>query len=138
MSSPYNVNGVALDVLPAALDDDAYIAWYVEQVRAGRERMKAGLDALGVEYFPSEANFLLMKIGEQHKELVAAMRARGVLLRDRSTDPGCDGFVRITIGVQTQVEQGLAALAASLKDIGWDRLPAHDDLAVMAGEREYE
>ncbi len=118
VSSPYNVNGVALDVLPAALDDDAYLAWYVEQVRDGRERMKAGLDALGIEYFPSEANFLLMKIGEQHKELVAAMRARGVLLRDRSTDPGCDGFVRITIGVHDQVEQD-CGLALALEGIRW-------------------
>ncbi len=138
VSSPYNVNGVALDVLPAALGDDAYVAWYVEQVRAGRERMKAGLDALGVGYFPSEANFLLMRIGAQHQELVAAMRARGVLLRDRSTDPGCDGFVRITIGVHEQVEQGLAALAGALEEIGWKPVAAHDDEAVLAGEREYE
>ena len=155
VSSPYNVNGVALDVLPAALEDDAYIDWYVEQIRAGRERMEAGLTALGIEYFPSEANFLLMKIGEQHKELVAAMRARGVLLRDRSTDPGCNGFVRITIGVYDQVEQGLAALKLALGDIAWtpqNRVPHPREARVgssgtepketaeliPAGEREYE
>ena len=54
-SSPYNVNGVALECLPAALADDAYIAWYVEQIRQGRARMTAALDDLGVPYFPSEA-----------------------------------------------------------------------------------
>jgi histidinol-phosphate aminotransferase len=117
--SPYNVNGVALDCLMAAMDDREYLDWYVEQVRSGRERMAAGLDALGVGYFPSAANFLLMKIGPKHKELVEAMRRHGVLLRDRSSDPGCDGFVRITIGVAEQVEAGLAALEASLKEIGW-------------------
>jgi histidinol-phosphate aminotransferase len=119
VSSPYNVNGVALDCLEAAIEDRAYLAWYVEQVRVGRERMMAGLDELGVGYFPSAANFVLMKIGPKHKELVAAMRKHGVLLRDRSTDPGCDGYVRITIGVEEHVTRGLAALKTSLDEIGW-------------------
>src|SRR3984957_19632187 len=63
VSSPYNVNGVALDCLPEALADEEYVAWYAEQVRVGRERMMDGLRELGVEFFPSQANFVLMKIG---------------------------------------------------------------------------
>jgi len=121
VSSPYNVNGVALDCLSIAIEDEAYLAWYVEQVRVGRERMMGGLAELGVPFFSSAANFLLMKIGPKHKELVAAMRKHGVLLRDRSTDPGCDGFVRITIGVEEHVTRGLEALKASLHEIGWKR-----------------
>jgi histidinol-phosphate aminotransferase len=121
VSSPYNVNGVALDCLSIAIEDEAYLAWYVEQVRVGRERMMGGLAELGVPFFPSAANFLLMKIGPKHKELVAAMRRHGVLLRDRSTDPGCDGYVRITIGVEEHVTRGLEALKASLDEIGWKR-----------------
>jgi histidinol-phosphate aminotransferase len=35
VSSPYNVNGVALAVLPEALADDEYLNWYVAQVHAG-------------------------------------------------------------------------------------------------------
>jgi len=38
---------------------------------------------------------------------------------DRSADPGCDGYVRITIGVEDQVTRGLEALKASLNEIGW-------------------
>ena len=119
VSSPYNVNGVALACLAAAIEDDAYLHWYAEQVRIGREQMMEGLSELGVGYFPSAANFVLMKIGPLHKELVAAVRRRGVLLRDRSSDPGCDGYVRITIGVNGQVQQGLEALRDSLNEIGW-------------------
>ena len=119
VTSPYNVNGVALAVLPDALADEQYLAWYVEQVRHGRTRIMAALDALHVPYFPSEANFILMNIGPKHAQFVDTMRRHGVLLRDRSTDPGCDGFVRITIGIDAQVTQGLAALEASLKEIGW-------------------
>jgi histidinol-phosphate aminotransferase len=47
VSSPYNVNGVALAVLPDALADTTYIDWYVDQVRAGRERIFEALRELG-------------------------------------------------------------------------------------------
>lgn len=117
--SPYNVNGVALECLKAAMADDEYVNWYAEQVRTGRERLTQGLDRLGVGYFQSQANFVLMKIGPKHKELVDAMHRHGVLLRDRSADPGCNGYVRITVGVEDHVTRGLTALEASLKEIGW-------------------
>jgi histidinol-phosphate aminotransferase len=140
VSSPYNVNGVALDCLPVALADDAYVAWYAEQVRVGLGRMMDGLREVGIDFFPSHANFVLMKIGPKHAELVKAMRARGVLLRDRSTDPGCDGYVRITIGVEEHVTRGLVAMQESLKEIGWKRQQV-SELAgrqVSATNREWE
>jgi histidinol-phosphate aminotransferase len=138
VSSPYNVNGVALDCLPVALADEAYVQWYAEQVHAGRERMMDGLRALSVDYFPSHANFVLMKIGPKHKELVTAMRAHGVLLRDRSTDPGCEGYVRITIGVAEHVTRGLAALKDVLHEIGWTPQQVSAPVTDAAGEREFE
>jgi histidinol-phosphate aminotransferase len=138
VSSPYNVNGVALDCLPVALADEDYLAWYVEQVRVGRERMMRGLDEVGVPYFPSHANFVLMRIGPKHKELVAAMRAHGVLLRDRSADPGCNGFVRITIGLEEHVRVGLATLRSSLEEIGWKPFEEATTQQSSNGEREFE
>jgi histidinol-phosphate aminotransferase len=119
VSSPYNVNGIALDCLGVALEDTAYIDWYTAQVLAGRERVERELTAVGVGFFPSHANFVLMRIGAKHGDLVKAMRRRGVLLRDRSSDPGCDGYVRITIGIEQHVTQGLEALKASLQEIEW-------------------
>jgi histidinol-phosphate aminotransferase len=140
VSSPYNVNGVALDCLPVAIADQDYLAWYMEQVRVGRERMMEGLREFGVPFFPSHANFVLMNIGPRHKELVATMRAHGVLLRDRSADPGCDGFVRITIGLEEHVTQGLTALRLSLEEIGWKKEQASEtaDLQTSNGVREFE
>jgi histidinol-phosphate aminotransferase len=138
VSSPYNVNGVALDCLPVALADEAYVTWYAEQVRVGLGRMMDGLRGLGVEFFPSHANFVLMKIGPKHAELVKAMRTRGVLLRDRSTDPGCDGYVRITIGVEEHVTRGLAALKESLRSIGWTPEQVSKSASQQVGENERE
>ena len=110
VASPYNVNAAALLVLPTALADKEYIAGYVAQVRQGRVRLEEQLQRLGIFYWPSHANFLLMKIGEQHRDFVTAMRARGILVRDRASDPGCDGCVRITIGTTAQVDRLLQAL----------------------------
>ena len=49
------------------------------------------------------------------------MHARGVLVRDRSADPGCDGCVRITVGTREQMQKAAAAFCESLKEIGWTR-----------------
>jgi histidinol-phosphate aminotransferase len=140
VSSPYNVNGVALDCLPVAIADKEYLAWYVEQVRVGRERIMDGLSELEVPFFPSHANFVLMNIGSKHKELMTAMRARGVLLRDRSADPGCEGFVRVTIGLEEHVGRGLAALRSSLEEIGWKKEQVNKPAGqqTSSGVREFE
>ena len=105
--------------LPVALEDESYITWYAEQVRLSRERIVAALNALCVPQWPSHANFVLMKIGSQHAAVVEGMRRRGILIRDRSRDPGCDGCVRITAGTLEQTERGLAALAETLKELQW-------------------
>jgi len=117
--SPYSVNSVALACLSAALEDDAYLHWYVDEVLAARPVFEAALQRLEIPFWPSRANFVLVKIGAKHGAFVDAMRARGVLVRDRSSDPGCDGCVRITIGAREQTQQGIAALEESLAEIGW-------------------
>jgi histidinol-phosphate aminotransferase len=117
--SPYSVNQLALACLPAALEDHAYLDWYVAEVKAAREELAQALTELGVANWPSEANFILVRIGARHGAFVKAMRARGILTRDRSADPGCDGLVRITVGTREQMQQAKTALEGALKEIGW-------------------
>ena len=117
--SPYSVNQLALACLPAALEDRAYLDWYVAEVKAARAELAQTLAEFGLEHWPSAANFILARIGAQHGAFVKAMRARGVLTRDRSADPGCDGMVRITVGTREQMQQARGAIEASLKEIGW-------------------
>ena len=112
--SPYSVNSVALACLPAALEDESYLRWYVCDVLAARAEFEAALDALNVRRWPSHANFVLVDIGSQHGEFVRLMRNAGVLVRDRSNDPGCDGRVRITIGTQVQMKSAITALNATM------------------------
>ena len=60
VSSPYNVNGIALAVLPEALADKEYLHWYITQVHQGRERVVAALRDLNVRTWPSAANFCVL------------------------------------------------------------------------------
>ena len=75
---------------------------------------EAALDAASVRRWPSRANFVLVEIGAQHAEFVRLMRDAGVLVRDRSSDPGCDGRVRITIGTREQMKQAATALSNAM------------------------
>jgi histidinol-phosphate aminotransferase len=112
--SPYSVNSLALACLPPALEDTAYLDWYVGEVLAARAEFEAAIDAAGLRRWPSRANFILVEIGARHAEFVRLMRASGVLVRDRSSDPGCDGRVRITIGTREQMRQATVALKETL------------------------
>ena len=112
--SPYSVNSLALACLPPALEDTAYLDWYVGEVLTARTEFEAALDQAGVRRWPSRANFVLVEIGKQHAEFSRLMRAAGVLVRDRSSDPGCDGRLRITIGTREQMRQAALALNETL------------------------
>ena len=112
--SPYSVNSLALACLLPALEDTAYLDWYVAEVLAARTEFEAALDQARLRRWPSRANFVLVEIGNQHAEFVRLMRAAGVLVRDRSSDPGCDGRVRITIGTREQMRQAALALNETL------------------------
>jgi histidinol-phosphate aminotransferase len=113
--SPYSVNSVALACIPAALGDAVYLDWYVHEVLASRADFEAALDAAGIRRWPSRANFVLVFIGERHREFVQHMNAAGVLVRDRSNDPGCAGCVRITIGTRDQMRHATEALQQTLR-----------------------
>ena len=112
--SPYSVNSLALACLLSALEDTAYLDWYVAEVLAARTEFEAALDQAGVRRWASRANFVLVEIGKQHAEFARLMRAAGVLVRDRSNDPGCNGRVRITIGTREQMRQAALALNETL------------------------
>jgi histidinol-phosphate aminotransferase len=119
VASPYNVNAMALACLPEALSDREYVTSYVAQVRRGRALLESEFSSLGFHYWPSKANFVLARFGEFRQPFVAEMRARGILVRDRNSDPGCAGCVRITLGTDEQTSRLLREMREALATIGW-------------------
>jgi histidinol-phosphate aminotransferase len=112
--SPYSVNLLALACLPAALKDETYLNNYVSEVISARREFETALDAAGLRRWPSRANFILVEIGPRHAEFVRHMRDAGVLVRDRSSDPGCHGRVRITIGTREQMRKAAVVMNEAL------------------------
>ncbi len=112
LSSPFNLNAAALACVEEALDDREHLNTTVSQVRALRARLAQGLQALGFEVFPSEANFLYVRMGAPATRIVAELANRQIFIRDRGSDPGGAGCVRITVGTAREVDALLAALQA--------------------------
>lgn len=115
---PYSLNVCAVRALAAALEDRAYLEWYVSQSRDSRGLLADFFRARNITFWPSDANFVLARIGDDASAIVAAMADRGVLIRDRSRAPGCRGCVRITAGVVEHTRQCLAALEDVLASRG--------------------
>ena len=116
-ASPYNVNAVALAVLPEALRDQEYVKNYVAEVQHGRGVLERELRTLGLEYWSSRANFVLVRVGPAHAEFIQALRTRGILVRDRNSDPGCEGCVRLTVGSGKDVRTLIDALRGMIETI---------------------
>jgi histidinol-phosphate aminotransferase len=106
--SPYSVNTLAALAARAAVRDREHVEKWVAEVLHSRDLVCAGLTRLGIQYFPSEANFVLFQVGDRAIPIRDALRERGVLIRDRSYEiPGC---VRVTIGTRAQAERFLTEL----------------------------
>ncbi len=117
--SPYNVNAVALACLPDALSDQNFIQQYVREVLQSRASLECTLAASGIQFWRSQANFVLLRVGLDHAAsaaFVEHIRQRGILVRDRASDPSCEGCVRITLGPREHTDRLLSALPEVLKD----------------------
>ena len=108
--SPYPVNVAALAAAEAAINDRAFLARTLREARHGRAELEKGLARLGVKLFPTAGNFVLVHFGKRAKEIVAGLERKGILLRDRSSDFGGEGYVRITFGTLPQTRRLLREL----------------------------
>ena len=118
--SPYNVNAIALASLPEALADQNYIERYVTETLQSRARLESVFIARGIRFWPSQANFVLARIGSAKSDsqaFVEQMRRRGILVRDRSSDHACEGCVRFTLGTKEHTDRLLAALDEVLEEL---------------------
>lgn len=107
---PYSINVAAAVALEAALGDQPHLDAYRAQVRESKARVYAFCDRLGLRYWPSEANFVLVRLGDRATAVVEALRERRIFVRDRSTEPGCAGCIRMTAGIVAHTDACLAAL----------------------------
>ena len=107
---PFNINAVAMAATLAALEDEEFLPRYAAQVAESRERIYAACRRLGLEYWESAANFVMVRVGDRVADVVEALAARGVHVRDRSKDPTTPGCIRVTAGVLSHTDAAIEAL----------------------------
>jgi histidinol-phosphate aminotransferase len=101
---------VALAATEAALEDREFLPAYAAQVVESRARLYAACRRLGLHYWESAANFVLVRVGDAAPLFVEALAARGVHVRDRSKDPHTAGCIRITAGLLSHTDAAIEAL----------------------------
>jgi histidinol-phosphate aminotransferase len=107
---PFNVSVPALAAAAAALDDHEHLDETIALNRAGIERLRAGLAALGVAAPPSAGNFVLADLGRAAAQVDHDLLREGVIVRPVA-NYGLANHLRISTGTAAQNERVLAAMA---------------------------
>ena len=111
---PFNVNAIAQAAAVAALDDSEFTDRCVRENRSGLAQLENGFRALGLDYVPSVANFLLVRVGGAPK-VYDSLQRRGVIVRPMKPY-GMAEWLRVTVGTRAQNDRFLSELA-SLCDV---------------------
>jgi histidinol-phosphate aminotransferase len=106
----YSVNIAAVVAVQAALGDPAHLREYLRQVNESKALLYAACDRVGLRYWKSDANFVLVCAGDRLNTLVTGAASRGIYIRDRSSEPGCAGCIRVSTGVIEHTRRFIAAM----------------------------
>lgn len=108
---PYNINVVAQKMALAKLDaeakDNAVAQIVGQSFRLEKELVKCQ-EVKGV--YSSDANFLLVRF-DNPDEVYERLLSGGVIVRNRSRVPGCEGCLRVTVGTPAENDRLLRLLA---------------------------
>ena len=113
---PYNISAATQDHALTALASVPDLDALRTELLASRHQLAQQLPHVpGVaQVFPSDANFLLVRFTTDATAVYDQLRARGIVVRNRTTQPGCAGCLRLTVGTVSENAQLLQAL----KEIG--------------------
>ncbi len=109
---PFNVNGIAQAGALAGLQDEAHQTRTREITIQGRDWLQAEFAQLGLEFVPSYANFVLVKVGDG-KMVFSALMKKGVIVRDMNAY-GLPEWIRVSVGTMEQNRRFMAELRALL------------------------
>ncbi len=108
---PYNVNTSTLQLALQALDNQQIVENQKQYIIQERERLAHALSSVKVveKVYPSEANFLLVKV-QNADALYQYLLQNGLVVRNRNKEPLCQNCLRITIGRPEENDQLLKSI----------------------------
>ncbi|MBA3302138.1 MAG: histidinol-phosphate transaminase [Thermoleophilaceae bacterium] len=111
---PFSVNMLVQAAATEALRHQDEVARRVERTVAARLAIEQGLDARGLRYSESQANFAWIDLGDRDEDFVVrALAGQGVIVR-AGKHLGQEGFLRVTYGTEHENERFLAALDTAI------------------------
>ena len=110
---PFNVNSLAQAAAIAALNDKEFLTKSFAVNRDGKEQLQKAFETLGLQFVPSYANFVLVKVGDAARINLELLK-RGVIVRPVAGD-GLPEWLRVSIGLPHENQTLIDALTAVLK-----------------------
>jgi len=101
---PFSANTIAQIAALESLAHDDRLAEHAEANTAGRVLLESGLAERGIEYAPSQANFIAMRVADDSKEFADLLLKEGVIVRPMGS------IIRVTVGTDDDNRRFLKAL----------------------------
>ena len=114
LTKPFSTNRIALEAGIAAVKDKEFLQKSVDHVHKAKKYLYQELDRIGVKYWKTEANFILIKTEQSPTELEEFMVTKGIMVRPVNYF-GADGCTRVTIGLDDANMAFITALEEFVK-----------------------
>ena len=108
---PYNVNELTQKKAIELLSDRSIAKNQIENILEERETLKSELQSIDFVsiIYPSDANFILVKVDDATKRYNQLID-KGIVIRNRTTQPGCENCLRFTVGTKMENEKLIKTL----------------------------
>ena len=112
---PFNANSLAMAAAVAAMDDDAFMSECIAINDAGMAQLTTGFERLGLEYIPSSANFVAVRVGKA-AAINHSLLKQGVIVRPLA-NYGMPEYLRVSIGLEAEIGIFLQALERAFGEV---------------------
>ncbi len=110
---PFNANLLAQTAAQAALDDEDFLKKTTRLVDNGLKYLHGALARMGIEYFPTQANFFLINVEKDANEVFESLLGTGVITRSMASY-GYPWYIRINVGTESENRRFINALSQVL------------------------
>ncbi|MHB1420573.1 MAG: histidinol-phosphate transaminase [Bacillota bacterium] len=110
---PFNVNSLAQLAAKAALEDQLHVDKSRSINSEGKTYLCREFRRMGLNYIPTEANFMMVNTGVDSRKLFQEMLLKGIIVRTGDIF-GMSTFIRVTVGTPRQNERFIKTLAEVL------------------------
>ena len=109
---PYSVNNLSLATAEAVFAAREEFVPVIAQIISERDRLATALQAItGITVFPSQANFILIRVAGGSAALTAALAAQEIGVRDFGGAPGLENCIRVSVGTPAENDAFLRVVA---------------------------